>query len=163
MSREYGSELPPLGKRGEGWVATQLVLGGIAVLLGIVGPDWPPSVATPLTAVGALAATIGVLFLLAGIVTLGSSLTPFPKPKAEAPLREGGVFGLVRHPLYGGAMLIFAGWSMASSPLALFPTASLVVLLELKSRREEAWLVEQYDGYEAYRARVRWKFVPGIR
>jgi protein-S-isoprenylcysteine O-methyltransferase Ste14 len=35
--------------------------------------------------------------------------------------------------------------------------------LELKSRREERWLAERYPGYEAYRRRTRWKFVPGLR
>jgi protein-S-isoprenylcysteine O-methyltransferase Ste14 len=40
---------------------------------------------------------------------------------------------------------------------------TLVAFFELKSRREEAWLVERYPGYPTYRDRVRWKFVPGIR
>lgn len=39
----------------------------------------------------------------------------------------------------------------------------VVALLEMKSRRKEAWLVDRYTGYEAYRRRVRWWFVPGIR
>ncbi len=144
-------------------MVTQLVLGAIAVVLGFLGPDWPSSVATALAVVGAAIAVIGALFLLTGVIALGHSLTPFPKPRDESSLREGGVFGLVRHPLYGGAILIFLGWSMASSPLALVATVVLGLLLELKSRREEAWLVERYDDYEAYRARVRWKFIPGIR
>jgi protein-S-isoprenylcysteine O-methyltransferase Ste14 len=37
------------------------------------------------------------------------------------------------------------------------------LFLELKARREEAWLVARYAGYEAYRRRVRWKFFPGLR
>lgn len=78
-------------------------------------------------------------------------------------MREHGAYRLVRHPIYGGAILVATGWLMAGTPLALVPTALLVALLEMKSWRKEAWLVDRYTGYEAYRRRVRWWFVPGIR
>jgi protein-S-isoprenylcysteine O-methyltransferase Ste14 len=65
--------------------------------------------------------------------------------------------------MYGGVILAIAGWSLARTPLGLAMTAVAVLFLELKSRREEAWLVARYAGYEAYRQRVRWKFVPGLR
>jgi protein-S-isoprenylcysteine O-methyltransferase Ste14 len=68
----------------------------------------------------------------------------------------------VRHPIYGGTLLVALGWSLLSSPLALFPTALLAFLLELKSRHEESMLAERFPEYEAYRRRVRWRFVPGI-
>jgi protein-S-isoprenylcysteine O-methyltransferase Ste14 len=48
-------------------------------------------------------------------------------------------------------------------PLALVPTAVAAVFLELKSRREEAWLAERYTEYDEYRRRVRWRFIPGVR
>ena len=77
-------------------------------------------------------------------------------------LRTGGVYRLVRHPIYGGVILIALGSSLVWSPLALLPTALLVVLFELKSRREESLLLERFPGYETYRRRVRWRFVPGL-
>lgn len=49
------------------------------------------------------------------------------------------------------------------APLALLGTALFVVLLELKSRHEEALLAQRYPEYEAYRRRVRWKFLPWLR
>jgi protein-S-isoprenylcysteine O-methyltransferase Ste14 len=55
------------------------------------------------------------------------------------------------------------GLSLVTSPAALIPTAVGFVFLELKSEREETWLVERYPEYRPYRRRVRWKFVPGIR
>jgi hypothetical protein len=33
--------LPSLGPRGEGWVALQVVLIGLALLAGLRGPRWP--------------------------------------------------------------------------------------------------------------------------
>ena len=74
----------------------------------------------------------------------------------------GGAYRLVRHPIYGGTLLVALGWSLLSSPLALFPTSLLALLLELKSRHEESMLVARFPEYEAYRRRVRWRFVPGI-
>ena len=68
----------------------------------------------------------------------------------------------MRHPIYGGVILLALGWSLASSPVGLIPTALLVALLELKSRREEAWLVERYPEYETYRARTPHRFLPWL-
>ena len=35
------------------------------------------------------------------------------------------------------------------------------VLLDLKARREEAWLSERFEGYAAYMRRTR-RFIPGL-
>jgi len=78
-------------------------------------------------------------------------------------MHEGGVYGFVRHPMYGGVILAVAGWSMVRTPLGLAAAALLTAFLDLKSRREEVWLVERYPRYDVYRRRVRWRFVPGIR
>ena len=104
----------------------------------------------------------GWVLIVAGVVGLGSSLTPFPKPSERSTLRMSGAYRLVRHPIYGGSMLVALGWSLLSSPLALFATAFLALLFELKSRHEESMLVVRFPEYEAYRRRVRWRFVPGV-
>ena len=74
----------------------------------------------------------------------------------------GGVYRRVRHPIYGGLILIAVGWSLISSPLALVFTFVLGLLLEVKSRLEESMLVQRFPEYDAYRDRVRWRFVPGV-
>jgi protein-S-isoprenylcysteine O-methyltransferase Ste14 len=156
-----GLRLPSLGPHGEGWVAGQLVLLAAVVGAGFVGPRWPWG---PLPLVlGVVLVVAGLALALAGIAGLGSSLTPLPRPKEDASLREDGVFGLARHPIYGGVLVAALGWSLATRPLALLPTVLAELFLELKSRREEAWLLERFPGYDGYRRRVRWRFVPGIR
>jgi protein-S-isoprenylcysteine O-methyltransferase Ste14 len=161
MAARSGSGVPSLGGRGGGWVAGQVVIGVFVVVFGLLGPPWPSNAV--IMPVGAAIAAVGVILFLAGIGALGHSLTPLPKPKDDASLMERGAYRFVRHPIYGGVLLIVTGWSLIMSPLALVPTALLAGFLELKSRREEAWLVDRYAGYEAYRERVRWRFVPGIR
>ena len=68
----------------------------------------------------------------------------------------------MRHPVYGGAILLGLGWSLADAPLGLIPTALLVLLFDLKARREEAWLSERFPRYAAYRARTPRRFVPWL-
>lgn len=159
-----GSErrLPSLGRRGGGWVVSQFVLGGAIVALGIVGPAWPEGPSRALLLAGVLLGMAGLALCWQGIASLGSSLTPFPRPSDGASLREGGVYGRARHPIYGGVLLLALGWSLALSPLALVPTGLLWLLLEAKSRHEESMLLERYPGYAAYRERVRRRFVPFV-
>lgn len=156
-----GLRLPSLGPHGEGWVAGQLVLLAAVVGAGFVGPRWPWA-PVPLV-LGVVLLVAGLALAVAGIAGLGSSLTPLPRPKEDASLREDGVFGLARHPIYGGVLVAALGWALATRPLALLPTVLAELFLELKSRREEAWLLERFPGYDGYRRRVRWRFVPGIR
>jgi len=154
--------LPSLGRRGEGWVVAQFVLGAAIVVLGIFGFAWPDVVARWFTFAGVLLGIVGLALFVQGITALGPSLTPFPRPSEAATLRERGVYGRVRHPIYGGVLLLALGWSLALSPLALGATALLWVVLELKSRHEESMLLERYPEYAAYRDRVRRRFVPGL-
>jgi protein-S-isoprenylcysteine O-methyltransferase Ste14 len=120
-------------------------------------------VSRELTIVGLLLGIFGLVLFLQGIGALGGSLTPFPRPFEGATFRQGGAYGRVRHPIYGGVLLLALGWSLALSPLALGATALLWVLLELKSRFEESMLLERYPEYSGYRERVRRRFVPGLR
>jgi hypothetical protein len=91
-----------------------------------------------------LIAVAGVLLVVLGVLAVGRSFTPLPRPRARTRLRQGGIFGLVRHPVYGGVILIGLGWSLADAPLGLLPSALLAVLFDLKARREEAWLIERF-------------------
>ena len=105
---------------------------------------------------------MGVLLVVLGVLSLRSSFTPPPRPRARTRLRQGGIFRLVRHPVYGGVILIGVGWSLADAPLGLVPTALLAVLFDLKARREEAWLIERFPEYAAYQARTPRRFVPWL-
>jgi protein-S-isoprenylcysteine O-methyltransferase Ste14 len=155
------SRLPEFGPRGEGWVALQLLLGAAIAGCGLVGVYWPGSVESFLGVLGLLIAVAGALLVVLGVLSLGRSFT-LPRPRARTRLRQGGIFRLVRHPVYGGAILIGLGWSLADAPLGLVPTLLLAVLFDLKARREEAWLIERFPEYAAYQTRTRRRFVPWL-
>ena len=155
-------QVPELGPRGEGWVALQLLLVGAIAGCGFVGIYWPHSVEGFLVVLGLVVAVAGAIVLLLGLVALGSSFTPFPRPRPGAELRGGGPFVHVRHPIYGGVILVALGWSVAEAPLGLVPTALLALLFDLKARREEALLDERYPEYAGYVARTPRRFVPWL-
>ncbi len=154
--------LPQLGRRGEGWVALQLVLLAVIAAAGIRGSRWPSATRGARMAAAAVSAAGGI-YLFAGAATrLGKQITPFPKPVDDGSVKRSGAYGLVRHPMYGGVLLLALAWSLASSPVALAPWTAAAVFLDAKRRREEAWLVEAYPDYEEYRASVRHSFVPFV-
>lgn len=154
--------VPALGPHGEGWVALQTVLFLAEAACGLRGPRWPRSGTPPRLLAGGLLLAAGLALFAGGSVRLGRLLTPFPRPITGGELRRGGVYGLVRHPLYGGVFLISFAWALLTSPRALLPAALTLPLFELKRRREEAWLREAHAEYEAYSRDVRRRFLPFI-
>ncbi len=145
--------------RGEGYVAVQAVLLlGIAVL--------PSLEARPSTRTGR---TLGAPLLLAGMGlsawgarSLGRNLTPLPEPVAQATLVDTGAYGVARHPIYGGLLLMALGWTAYRfSRTALLLTAGLGALFEAKARHEERRLTERFPAYAGYRRQVS-RFIPGV-
>jgi protein-S-isoprenylcysteine O-methyltransferase Ste14 len=153
------------GSRGEWLVVAQVLLIGL-VFLGprrVHGqPEWAfPFPRACLTAGVALMVAGGALFL-AGLLRLGRGLTPLPYPKDGAELVQTGPYALVRHPVYAGGLVLALGWALGvRSWLTLGYVAVLFVFLDLKSRREEAWLAQKFPAYPAYQRRVR-KLIPFV-
>lgn len=168
MTRRDGdgaSRLPSLGRRGEGWVVGQGILLALVALLGLPGlATLPPgdagrwaTVVIGLTLLGG-----GCLVGFAAARDLGRSLTAVPRPKPGARFVDSGIYRLARHPLYVAVVAVALGWgvAMASVP-AVITVVALAAWLDAKSRREEAWLLEVYEGYAAYRRRTA-RFVPRL-
>jgi protein-S-isoprenylcysteine O-methyltransferase Ste14 len=153
------------GARGEWLVITQVILIGL-VFLGPRAPfglsRWSGPLAAVCPIVGIVLMVAGSTLLLAGLVKLGPGLTPLPYPKDGAQLVETGAFGLVRHPMYSGGLVLALGWALCMrSWLTLAYVVVLFVFLDLKSRREEKWLAGKYPAYAHYQRRVR-KLIPFI-
>ena len=157
-----GTRVPSLGRRGEGWVVLQGLDWVLAALAAALGPRWPNGARTVLVVIGALVAVPGAALVVSGFTGLGSSVTPFPRPHKDATFRTGGGYRLVRHPMYGGLLLVFVGGALMTSPVALFPAFALALIFEAKRRIEEGWLLERYPEYAGYRRQVRHALVPGV-
>jgi protein-S-isoprenylcysteine O-methyltransferase Ste14 len=74
-----------------------------------------------------------------------------------------GPYARVRHPMYSGALVMFAGIPLAlGSWWGLLPVIALAAALVLRLNDEEKYLVRHLPGYQAYRDAVRWRLLPGI-
>lgn len=157
------SRIPELGARGGGWVAAQLVLlAGIAASA-LVGLGWPDEVELVAFGVGSVLIALGLLLVVAGGAQLGPSLTAFPAPRPGSELETAGLYRRARHPMYGGGILVALGWSIVfATVVGLALTVVLVLLFELKARREEAWLLDHHPGYRDYLRRTRRRFLPFV-
>ena len=74
-----------------------------------------------------------------------------------------GPYGFVRHPLYLGCMLMMIG-----APLLVGSIYSLIssligsILIAYRIVGEEKMLVEELDGYDEYRKRVKYRLIPFV-
>jgi protein-S-isoprenylcysteine O-methyltransferase Ste14 len=150
------SRVPSLGPHGEGWVVLQFILfGAIAVAGFATGGAGSGSLPLLRLAVGLLLMCTGLALAGKGLLDLGRNLSPLPRPRTDAELVQTGVYRWVRHPIYGGLIALALGWALfVASLLTVLLALLLALLFELKSRREEAWLVEHYPGYQDYMDRT---------
>ena len=83
--------------------------------------------------------------------------------EAAQPVISGGLYGVVRHPMYSGALILMFGM-----PLALGSTWSLLLLipgfavLAWRLLDEERHLTRQLPGYADYCRRVPYRLIPGV-
>ena len=131
------------------------------LIAGFLPPDWPEGARNVLTAIGAVLAVAGIAFAFWAARSLGSSLTPFPKPLGTG-LVTSGPFAIVRHPIYTGGLAFFGGYALFASVPALVLTALLCLLWVGKIRVEERLLAAAYDGYAAYCLRIRRRLIPFV-
>jgi protein-S-isoprenylcysteine O-methyltransferase Ste14 len=111
---------------------------------------------------GIVLAAAGAWVAYRGIDALGPSLTAAPRPTEDGRFVADGIYARVRHPIYAGVIAVALGWAFfVVSPFALLVALVLAAWLDLKSRREEAWLVERYPAYAEYRSRTA-RFVAGL-
>lgn len=83
-------------------------------------------------------------------------------PRPSDALEFSGPYGLVRHPLYSGWVLIFFPAPIMTGDRLLFAVVSTVYLL-IAMPLEEAGLAAQFgERYLEYRRAVRWRLIPYI-
>jgi protein-S-isoprenylcysteine O-methyltransferase Ste14 len=159
MNKKKSNRKFQYGKRGEGWVILQiLIFISIAVsanYLTFFVPLWLRIIGLSLLVTGGVLGSTGILYL-------GKNLSPFPRPKEDTRLVLHGVYKVVRHPIYSGLIFGTFGWSLIiGSLIGLVLSVILFLFFDLKSRREENWLIERFPAYNDYRKRVK-KLIPLI-
>jgi protein-S-isoprenylcysteine O-methyltransferase Ste14 len=147
-------------QRGGAWVLGQatLLLAVIVLALRFRGDGHPLA----MFVLGAVLLGVGVIIGLSGAIGLRRGLTPFPKPSPDMRLVQNGIYAVIRHPLYTSVMAVALGWALVwQSWPALLAGLALIPFFDLKSRREERWLRQQFPEYPEYAKRVR-RFIPWV-
>lgn len=83
--------------------------------------------------------------------------------ESEQPLVSTGLYGVVRHPMYAGTLIMMVGTPLALDSywgLAAIPPALLILAVRLAD--EEKMLRQQLAGYREYMQKVRFRLVPYI-
>jgi protein-S-isoprenylcysteine O-methyltransferase Ste14 len=74
-----------------------------------------------------------------------------------------GLYGYVRHPMYLGITIGFAGVPLAlGSWWALIPGLMIVGVFVYRTAREDRMLRQKLPGYADYAEKVRHRLLPGI-
>jgi protein-S-isoprenylcysteine O-methyltransferase Ste14 len=74
-----------------------------------------------------------------------------------------GLYGLVRHPMYFGALFLFLGTPLAFGSLwALLLVPLFLPILYFRLANEEKVLLRDLQGYAEYTRKVRSRLIPGI-
>ena len=74
-----------------------------------------------------------------------------------------GLYALVRHPMYAGALLLLVGIPLAlDSWYGLFGILVIVPALIWRLLDEERFLTKNLPGYAEYTSHVRWRLIPGL-
>ncbi|OZA13381.1 MAG: hypothetical protein B7Y05_09890 [Polynucleobacter sp. 24-46-87] len=150
-------------ERGIWYVVIQAILIGL-ILFGPRGPDLVTSQSSKviLLSCGISIGLISILVMLIAAMNLGKNLTPLPCPKDNAQLVQSGLYRYVRHPIYFGVLLAALAWLLIyPCTYILLYSIGLLILFDIKARREEVWLVERFPAYQDYQTRVK-KLLPGI-
>jgi protein-S-isoprenylcysteine O-methyltransferase Ste14 len=105
----------------------------------------------------------GSFFLFFRSYTDNTFLSPLVRIQEERKQQvvSTGVYGIVRHPMYLGGVLMFAGAPLLlGSGYGLLPGLALTVLLMARIRGEEDLLCRELEGYREYMQKVRYRLVP---
>lgn len=124
-------------------------LGQADFLLNRVDPPW-------IRWLGGLILVAGASLLVWGVRSLGRNITPGTEPLPTAELITSGAYDHVRHPIYGGVVLLLTGYTLAWSnwTLALVFGWTALQYFQAKARVEERWLLHRFPAYESYMRRV---------
>ena len=137
-------------------LATMLVVSALDHRFG-----WS-AVPTAICLVGDVLVAVG-LGLPVLVVSQNSYAATTVRVRAAQKVVSTGLYGLVRHPMYTGNVVMMVGIPLAlGSYWGLAFVVPGLIVLAWRLRDEEKLLQEQLDGYREYTQQVRYRLVPGM-
>ena len=157
------------GPRHESRPVQKVIIAGIvlafAALLVVSALDhrfgWS-NVPAPVVALGNALVVVGLTIAML-VVSQNSYAAANITVESDQAVVSTGLYGLVRHPMYFGSLVMLIGVPLAlGSFWALLIDALYVVLFAVRIFDEEKALIEELSGYREYTEKVRSRLVPGV-
>ena len=126
---------------------------------------WSPLFPLLLKGVGG-AGLAGSFFLFFRSYTDNTFLSPLVRIQDDRKQRvvSTGVYGVVRHPMYLGGILMFLGAPLLlGSSWGVIAGLALTILLMVRVVGEEGMLARELEGYREYMKNVRYRLFPFLR
>ena len=122
---------------------------------------WSP-VPTTVTVVGDVLVAVGLGVAMLVVAQNGYAAANITIESGQT-LVSTGLYGLVRHPMYSGSVIMMVGVPLAlDSYWGLVFFLPALVALALRIRDEEEFLQQQLSGYSDYEQQVRYRLVPYV-
>ncbi|MFH1652749.1 MAG: isoprenylcysteine carboxylmethyltransferase family protein [Pseudomonadota bacterium] len=102
---------------------------------------------------------IGCIMSIVVILNLNRSMGILP---ANRGIKTGGIYRLVRHPLYTSYILVNLGFIFVNPDLYNACIFIIAILFQILRLNKEEKLLSKDPDYEEYSKRVRWKLLPFI-
>jgi protein-S-isoprenylcysteine O-methyltransferase Ste14 len=108
---------------------------------------------------GLAAQFVGLAICLVSFLSLGRS---FGFAAADRGLVRRGPYAVVRHPIYASYLVLQAGYLLQSTSLRNGLVMLFVTSCNVGRVLAEERVLAASTEYDAYRARVRWRLLPGL-
>ena len=122
---------------------------------------WSP-VPTTVTVVGDILVAVGLGVAMLVVAQNGYAAANITVESGQT-LVSTGLYGLVRHPMYSGSVIMMVGVPLAlDSYWGLVFVIPALAALALRIRDEEELLQQQLSGYSEYEQQVHYRLVPFV-
>jgi len=168
LKERFGS---PVQKEQKPWDKVLLMLFFIEFLVSfaIMPLDarrfhWSPEFPLWIKIAGALLLTLGLAMVFEALRenTFAAPVVKMQKERGQKVISTG-MYGVVRHPMYAGAVLLFISTPMLlGSIYGLALGLLLIITIAARSVGEEAMLKQELEGYSDYMKRVKWRIIPFV-
>lgn len=108
---------------------------------------------------GEVLVLIGIVLQIAALFSLNRSFALIP---ALRNVKQRGLYGIIRHPMYMSYLFLFTGYVLFNAtPLNFFYYFLALIFLFLRIEQEEKHL-SQDAAYRSYKERVRFRVIPFV-
>ena len=164
MRRRGGRPQPKKSQPLKTWVVSSAKLAVLtALVVQILVPDLLPIFHAPKTVrvVGLVLFTLGWVTAVTARVQLGRNWSDIEKSCViqDHALVAHGLYGVVRHPIYTGDLLLLLGLELALNSWGVIGVVAIAVYVRQQVIREEQSLLEGIPGYDQYCRRTA-RFLP---